>query len=61
MLDEGNVLDISQKLELLLSDESMRKKIGLGGRKFAEKHLRWGYIAEQLHSFYTFLLDGNLG
>ncbi len=53
LLEEGNAIDITQKLELLFSDEFLRKKIGSGGRRFAEQHLKWEYIAKKLHSFYN--------
>jgi glycosyltransferase involved in cell wall biosynthesis len=56
-LEDGDALDIAQKLELLLSDKSLRKKIGSGGLKFAEEHLKWGHIAKQLYSFYHLLLE----
>ncbi|MBI3168824.1 MAG: glycosyltransferase [Chloroflexi bacterium] len=59
-LDEGNYLDIAQKLRILFSDPALRNKIGSGGRKFAEQHLKWSDIAVKLRSFYVSLLDNNV-
>lgn len=56
-LEDGSAFDIAQKLELLFSDSNLRNKIGLGGRKFAEEHLKWGKQAEKLYSFYKTLLN----
>ena len=56
-LEEGSAFDIAQKLEFLFSDPKLRNKIGLGGRKFAEEHLKWSKHAEKLYSFYKILLN----
>jgi len=60
LLSEGDAPDIAQKLEALLSDAALRKKIGAGGRRFAANHLQWGQIAGKLHSFYDSLLTSAL-
>jgi len=52
LLGKGDVMDITQKIEKLIIDESLRKKIGAGGRSFAERNLRWSRISEKLKSFY---------
>jgi glycosyltransferase involved in cell wall biosynthesis len=52
LLGKGDADDIAQKLEFLISNEPLRKRIGSGGRKFAQEHLKWGHIASKLHSFY---------
>ena len=52
LLEKGDAQDIAQKIERLILNEVLRKKIGAGGRLFAEKNLKWGKIAEKLHSFY---------
>ena len=57
LLGEGGASDIARKLELLFSDEILRKKIGSGGRRFAEQNLRWSSIASRLYSFYRALLE----
>jgi glycosyltransferase involved in cell wall biosynthesis len=56
LLEKGDAFDIAEKLELLLLNEPLRNKIGAGGRKFAEEHLKWGNIASKLQSFYFSLL-----
>ena len=55
LLEKGNSLEIAEKLELLFSNEILRKKIGSAGRIFAEQHLKWSHIAGKLHSFYLSL------
>jgi glycosyltransferase involved in cell wall biosynthesis len=57
LLEDGSPLDIAQKLKLLFSDESLRNKIGLGGHKFAEQHLKWGGHAQKLYAFYKKIID----
>lgn len=52
LLEKGDARDIAQKIERLTLDEGLRKRIGTGGRLFAEQNLKWGKIAEKLHSFY---------
>jgi glycosyltransferase involved in cell wall biosynthesis len=56
-LEEGTPSDIAAKIEMLLSNEDLRRRIGAGGRAFAEKNLQWGHIASCLHSFYKTVLD----
>lgn len=56
-LEKGDPLDIAQKLEILLSNDQLRRRIGRGGYKFAEENLKWGHIASKLHSFYLSLLN----
>jgi glycosyltransferase involved in cell wall biosynthesis len=53
LLERGDPQDIAQKLELLLSSQPLREKIGAGGRKYAEQHLKAGQIAKGLQSFYS--------
>lgn len=58
-LEDGSASDIAQKLELLFSDLNLRNKIGLGGRRFAEQHLKWGNHAQKLYSFYKKIINQN--
>lgn len=57
LLDEGNALEISQKLEALFPNKALCEKIGNGGRRFAEKNLKWSISARKLRDFYTQLLN----
>ena len=52
LLDEGDALDIAQKLERLLSDSELRNRIGRRARQFAEEHFSWRRSATQLKTFY---------
>jgi glycosyltransferase involved in cell wall biosynthesis len=57
LLEKGDADDIAQKLEFLFSNELLRKKIGSGGREFAQQHLKWGHIARKLYSFYNLFAE----
>lgn len=57
LLDGGNDSDIAEKIKTLLSDARLRNRVGVGGRLFAERNLRWDRIAEHLHDFYKKLLS----
>jgi len=57
LLTEGNALEIAQKLDSLFSDQERMKRIGEGGHRFAENHLKWGLSAQKLISFYKGLLN----
>lgn len=61
LLERGNALEIAQKLELLMGDESLRKRIGHGGRQFAERNLRWGKSVEKLVKFYETIIGEYIG
>lgn len=52
LLERGDALEIAEKLEVLFSSETLRKKIGSGGRIFAEQHLKWSHITAKLYSFH---------
>lgn len=55
LLENGTTEDIARKVEQLMLDQGLGRKIGAGGRAFAEKNLKWGKIARKLHSFYYVL------
>ena len=56
LLQEGNALEIAQKLEMLFQDSDLRIKIGAAGRHFAEQKLRWKHSAVKLQAFYQSIL-----
>lgn len=55
LMEKGDGLEISEKLEVLFLNEDLRKRIGSAGRTFAKQYLKWSTIAEKLHSFYLSL------
>ncbi len=59
LLNDGNGLEITQKLEQLLPDKELRNKIGAKGREFASKNLQWKTNTEKLHNFYEQVLTAN--
>jgi len=56
LLNDGNALEIIQKLEMLFPNQEQRESIGEGGRRFAEKNLKWEMSARKLLIFYEELL-----
>jgi len=61
LLDEGDALDIAVKLERLLHDEALRRRLGEGGRRFAERHFSWPRSAARLRDFYREVTKGHPG
>jgi len=59
LLRDGHALEIATKLEILFKDQGLRKKIGEGGRRFAENNLKWADSANTLYKFYQRLLNDN--
>lgn len=57
LLDKGNAIEIAQKVEMLLMDAALRRRIGEGGRAFAESNLSWANAARQLYRFYAKVLE----
>ena len=57
LLQQGNALEIAQQLETLFSNHGRRKKIGNGGRLFAENNLKWSQSAKKLQAFYRHILN----
>jgi glycosyltransferase involved in cell wall biosynthesis len=54
---EGNIDDLHDKLDLLLSDKDLRNKLGKLGREKTVKHYSWRSIAGQTINLYEQLLD----
>jgi glycosyltransferase involved in cell wall biosynthesis len=52
----GNAEDLAQKISYLLSDESLRKKMGEAGRRHAKEFYSWGKIGKQLETIYKEIL-----
>jgi glycosyltransferase involved in cell wall biosynthesis len=52
LLEEGHAREIARKIELLLRDPALRERLGLGGRRFAERNLSWRRSAEKLLALY---------
>jgi glycosyltransferase involved in cell wall biosynthesis len=48
-----NVDDIVEKVNLLLNNENLRKKMGERGRAVAKEKFTWTKIAERMHKLYT--------
>ena len=46
MVEEGNVEDLIEKLNILLNDKELAKKMGEAGRKRASIHFSWENIAK---------------
>jgi glycosyltransferase involved in cell wall biosynthesis len=44
----GDPAEIAARLELLLADINLRRRVGEGGRMFVEQHLNWGVVAQQM-------------
>jgi glycosyltransferase involved in cell wall biosynthesis len=55
-IDEGNVSeDIVKKIDIMVSDEDMRKKIGMKGRKTVENKFSWEKITDEVEQQYGIL------
>jgi SAM-dependent methyltransferase/glycosyltransferase involved in cell wall biosynthesis len=55
-LEEGDAIDIANKLEALIRDPALRRQIGAGGRDFAQRELDWEPIAAKIRRFYDRVL-----
>ena len=55
-LEEGDAIDIANKLEVLIRDPALRRQIGAGGRDFAQRELNWEPIAAKIRRFYDGVL-----
>ena len=47
LVEEGNAKDLQEKLEILLNDEDVAKKMGIAGKKRAEEFFNWEKIAQE--------------
>jgi glycosyltransferase involved in cell wall biosynthesis len=52
LLSEGHAIEIANKVETLLQNDQLRRRIGEAGRLFAERRFSWARSAERLASFY---------
>ncbi len=60
LLQEGDALEITQKLEQLLPNKILRRTIGTNGREFAHKNLQWRISAGKLLAFYNQILKSEI-
>jgi len=44
----GDPGEIAARLELLLTDIDLRRRVGEGGRMFVKQHLNWNVVAQQM-------------
>lgn len=44
----GDPAEIAARLELLLADADLRRRVGEGGRMFVKQHLNWDVVAQQM-------------
>jgi len=56
LLEDGTSLEIASRIEQLLDDPSLVRRLGLGARRFALANLSWKDNAAALASFYRGLL-----
>lgn len=56
-LESGTAEDIADKIQALLEQPALARSIGVGGKRFAHQHLRWGGLAKGLFGFYKKVLD----
>lgn len=61
LLEQGHSLDIAAKLEPLLKQPELRRRIGAAGREFALRNLTWNKAADKLMTFYDDVLVPRLG
>ena len=40
--------EIAARMELLLADADLRRRVGEGGRMFVKQHLNWDVVAQQM-------------
>src|SRR5262249_10575292 len=52
LLKDGSALEIAAALERVFDDPSLSRRLGVGGRRFAEEHLSWPKSATKLLDFY---------
>ena len=61
LVEPKNVSELSEKIIILLKDESLREKFGVNGRKVVEERFSWDKIAERyLEELYRCVIKGIL-
>lgn len=48
---------IAERLRPLLTDETHRRRVGLGGRRFVQEHMSWPKVARDMGALLTRLVD----
>ena len=56
LLREGTALEIAARVEQLMDDAELRRRLGEAARRFALDRLSWPRSAERLTGFYERLL-----
>jgi len=56
IVESENKLQLTQALELLISDESLRLKMGINGRKKVEKNFALGKMVSQYQDIYKIIM-----
>ena len=56
LLERGDALEIAARIERLMDDAALRKRLGDGARAFALENLSWRRNSEQLLAFYRRIL-----
>lgn len=51
LVEEKDVLGLSEKIKLLLKDNDLRAKMGEAGRKRAEKYFSWEAVGEKMEEY----------
>jgi glycosyltransferase involved in cell wall biosynthesis len=56
LLESGSPKDIADKIQALLENPGFARAIGARGKRFAQRHLRWGQLAKGVKHFYDEVL-----
>ncbi|MEM2196919.1 MAG: glycosyltransferase family 4 protein [Sulfolobales archaeon] len=52
LFEKGSAIELAEKLYLVLSDESLRRKLSINSRAIAESNYSWGSVAVKILSVY---------
>ena len=50
--EKDNAADLAEKLELVLLDSALRKKIGVNANKWVQENHSWNVISERVTDIY---------
>jgi glycosyltransferase involved in cell wall biosynthesis len=53
LFEKSNIEDLTTKLEILIQDKSLRKKIGHNARRWVEKERDWKVLSKKLIDIYN--------
>jgi glycosyltransferase involved in cell wall biosynthesis len=56
LMQRGDAAEITESIEVLLTDAALAARVGLEGRRFAIEHFNWQRSAKGLESFYRKML-----